>query len=154
VPVDDCSENVHAWPDCKTLTDCPAIVKVAVRAVTPAFAATPTVIVPLPDAAFGAGVAHASVLDAVHPQLRPFAVTPTVPVPPDGPNGPPSADVSSVTLHAAAACEIVNDWPPITIDPDRGVVAEFDGTLNNSVPGPVPDAPDSIVTQFGDAVVA
>jgi hypothetical protein len=111
-------------------------------------------IAPLPDAAFGAGVTQFTGLEAVHGQLLPLAVTPMVPAPPDRPNGLPSADVSSVTLHAAAACETLNDWPPTTIEPDRGVVAEFDVTLNSSVRGPVPDAPDSIVTQLGDEVVA
>lgn len=126
----------------------------AERSETEPFAATLIVIVPLPDDAFGAGVTQFTGLAAVHWQLLPFAVTPIVPLPPDRSNGLPSAEVSSVTLHAAAACDTLKDWPPTTIEPDRGVVAEFDVTLNSSVPGPVPDAPDSIVTQLGDEVVA
>ena len=117
-------------------------------------AATSIVIVPLPDEAFGAGVIQLTGLAAVHEQLLPLAVTPIVRVPPATANGVASADVSSVTLHAAAACDTSNDWPPTTIDPDRGVVAEFAETEKSNVPGPVPDDPDSIVSQLGDEVVA
>ena len=125
VPVDDCRANVHACPACDTETDCPAIATVVDRGGTPGFGAMASVTEPLPDDEPGANPAHVAPLVTVHAQLLPLVMTPMAPLPPAGPNGAPSADVSSVTLQAAAFCEIVNDCPPITIDPLRGSVAEL-----------------------------
>ena len=61
-----------------------------------------------------------ALLDAVHEQFAPLAVTPTVPLPPVVPYGLPSDTVLSVTLHASGSCVIWNGCPPITIVPERG----------------------------------
>ena len=87
----------------------------AVRDSTNRFAATPMLTVPLPDAAFGANVTQLALPDTDQAQLSPLAMTPIAPLPAPVPNGLPSAAVSSVTLQAAAPCEIVSVLPPTTI---------------------------------------
>jgi len=71
---------------------------------------------------------------AVQPHQDP-AVTAKLP--------PPAADGSQPVafglieyVQAAAACEIVNDWPPTEIDPVRAAPA-FASTVNVTVPLPV-----------------
>ena len=104
-PVADCRVNVHAVPDSWTPIDCPLMVNEATRLVTdPALDRTVTPIVPLPVPDAGMIVAHAESLDALQEQFDPFVVTPIKPVPPFGPNGLASRDVSIVALHASPSC--------------------------------------------------
>src|SRR3954452_19900466 len=79
---------------------------------------------------------------------------PTRPVPPAGPQGDPSLDVSSVTLQATASCVTWNVCPPIVRLPTRGTVVEFGLTPYTSVPDAEPDPPDVMETQLGTDVVS
>lgn len=154
LPPGDCSAYVHACPAWVTVTSWPPIENDALRGVVPGLAAIAMLTEPLPEDAFGCPVAQLALLVTTQPQLSPLVITPIVPTPPPAPNGLPSSEVSSVTLHAAAPCEMVSVWPPTTIDPDRGVVAEFGSTMKWSMPGPVREPPESTVTQLGAEVVA
>ena len=68
-------------PACVTLTLCPPMVSVALRALAALFAATVTVTVPLPLPLAGDTVAHAAFDEAVHAHPA-SAVTVTDEVPP------------------------------------------------------------------------
>jgi hypothetical protein len=127
--------NVHAGTAaCVTVYAWPPIVTVAVLA-APGFAATVTVALPVPVPLAGATVAHAALLDAVHPHVPSVAVTPTLDAPPAAATFADPAE--SVKPHGAAACVTVYAWPPIVT---VAVLAapRFAATVTSMLPVPVP----------------
>jgi len=132
------SEIVNVWP--------PAVI-VPVRA-APAFAPTlnATVPLPVPDPPLVIEI-HDAPADAVHAH-QVEVVTAKLPDPP-----PPSTDWLAGEMpyvHAAAACVMVNVWPPTVIVLLRAAPV-FAATLNAIVPLPVPDPPLAIETHDAPA---
>jgi len=105
-------------------------------------AAALNVTVPFPEpAAPPVMVIQSSLLTVVHVHET-GAVTAMLPVP------PVRASVWLVGLIwylQMTACDTVNVWPAMVIVPVRGADPELAGTVNCTVPFPVPDAPLLIV---------
>ena len=118
---------MQAAAACETVNVWPAIVMVPVRDEVFVFGAALKLTAPVPEPVVPpVRVIHAALAVAVHEQLAPV-VTLTEPVPPVAGTDP---DVEpSVKLHGAAACVIVNVWPPIMIVPVRGDEAVFAATV-------------------------
>src|SRR3954469_18095355 len=117
-PLSDPSSNVQGVPDWAMLIVWLPTVSVPVRPVADAaFEVIVTPMVPLPVPDVGDKLAHGMLLDALHEQFAPLAVTAIEPTPPFAPYGDPRADVSTVTLHASASCVMTNGWPPIVKAP-------------------------------------
>jgi hypothetical protein len=124
---------------CVTVNGWPAIVRVVERSVDPEFgdALNDTVPVPVPEAP-PVTVSHAALLEAVHAQPAPEA-TVTLPDPPVVPSACEVAD--SVGAHGTAACVTVTVCPAIVSVATRLSGPELAVALNETVPGPAPDAP-------------
>ena len=73
-------------------------------------------------------VSHAALDVAVHPQVVPFVVIDTLPVPPVAANVA-VAGASAVTAHAAASCVTVCTCAPAVIVAVRAEAFGFDATL-------------------------
>ena len=142
-------ENVHdaAGAACDTVTVCPPIVSVPVRA-APVLAATPndTVPLPVPDAPL-VTVSHAALAVAVHAHVPCEAVTVTEAGPPASATLWAAGAIVIVHGGGGAACVIVNVRPAAAIVATRDAVPVFAATVNATVPLPVPAAPDVIVIQ-------
>jgi hypothetical protein len=82
---------------------------------------------------------------AVHEQPA-GADTVTLPVPPVDVNV--RELLSIVTTHGVPAWLMVKVLPPIEIVPERAVELGFAATVNDTLPGPSPDAEPVIVIQF------
>jgi hypothetical protein len=139
--------TVHDAPACETENELPPIVSVPLRGEVLEFAETlyPTVPSPEslePDVIFS----HVLALEvAVHEQPA-GADTATVPVPPEVVKERELLPI--VTTHAVPAWLTVKVLPPIEIVPERGVELAFAATVNDTLPGPAPDAEPLIVIQF------
>ncbi len=138
LPVDDDSVIVQAGgaAACDTVYVCPPTITVAVRAV-PVFAATVTTTVPVPVPLAGATVAHAALLDAVHPHVDALAVTGTFNVPPVAPTLPVHDEIVKLQGGGAAAWDTVYVCPPIVTTAIRAAPA-FAATVTTTLPVPVP----------------
>jgi hypothetical protein len=121
------SDIVGPEPACVTTNDCPAIVIVPCRKLVAEFAAalydTDPEPVPLAPELI---VTKEAVVEAVHAQSLPLAVTVTVAFPPPAPG---LADVGDrVKEQVAAACVTVKEWPAIMSVPERDEVVELSAT--------------------------
>lgn len=148
---------MHVVPDWVIGNVWPATVRFVDREVDDdAFEFNVTLMVPLPVPDVGATVAHVLPLEVDHEQFGPFAIIPTVPTPPPTANGLPSREESTVTLHGVGSWLIVKGWPPIFSVPLRGSVVELAAMVNDSAtgPGPLPEAPEVGVIQFGPGTVS
>jgi len=89
-------------------------------------------------------VSHAALETAVQPQVVPFVVIDTLPVPPVAAKVA-VAGVSAMTAHAAASCVTVCTCAPAVIVAVREEAFGFEDTLYATVPlAPVPVPPEVI----------
>ena len=134
----------HAAPACVITKDCPATVNVVDREVLVVFAATeyPTEPLPVPDVAVE-NVTQLAGLCAVHAQPEP-AVMAMLPVPEV--DATEALDGEMLYPHPAA-CVMVTAWPATVSTPERDCEVAFVATEYDTVPDPVPLAPDVIDIQ-------
>jgi hypothetical protein len=133
--------GAHGAPACVTVKLLPPMVSVAVRAVVVGFAVKLYVTDPLPVPPV-LTVSHAALLLVLHAHPA-VAVTVTVPVPAVAAT---LAEVPEIVgAHGVPACVTVKVAPAIVNVPVRLVVPAFAATVNDTVPVPVPAAPELIV---------
>jgi hypothetical protein len=112
---------VQLLPGCVTLKVWPAIATVPVRWADPLLAAALTVVDPLPvPVAPVVTVSQVALLVALQPQVDSDAVTFVEALPPLAATDCAPGDKENE--HEPAAWLTVNVWPPIEIDPARGVL--------------------------------
>lgn len=152
----DCEVGVTVYPQLAgaawlTVTDCPAIVSVAVREAVVPLADAVIVTVPLPEPlAPPVMAAHAAPLLAV--QLHPAcAVTVTVSVPPAAAALRLVGDTAYA--HAWPAWVTVTVWPAIVKVPVREDVPALAAAAIDTVPPPLPLAPAVTLSQLALDIV-
>lgn len=128
---------------CVMVKVCPPAVIVPLRELVALFAATLKATVPLPEPlAPLVIVIHDALLVAVHVHPLPLVTV-------NDPVAPPETTLvetgESEYVQDAAACVIVNVWPPAVTVPVRAAVVAFAATLKPTVPLPEPLAPLVIV---------
>jgi hypothetical protein len=140
-------------PVCVTVKVWPAIVRVPVRVAVSGFAATEKSTVPLPvPLAPDVTVSHeGELLTAVQLQVEAEALTPTLPVPPAAVADMPLEPIRNEQV--VLVCVNVTVWPAIVMVAER-MAPLFAVADHATVPEPVPEAPDVMVSQdaFGTAV--
>jgi len=138
--------TAHAAAVCVTVWVCPPAVIVAERVDAFGFADAEYAIVPLDPVPVAPEVitSHAALDSAVQPQVEPFVVTATLPLPPAAAIVAVAGE-SAVTAHAAADCVTAWVCPPAVIVALRSLAFGFAETLYSIVPElPVPEAPEVI----------
>jgi len=140
--------TAHAAADCVTECTSPPAVIVALRPTASLFAETEYAIVPLAPVPVPPEVitSHAALDVAVQPQVVPFVVTVTLPLPPVAPKLA-VAGVRALTAHAAADCVTVCTCAPAVIVAVREAAFGFDDAEYSTVPvAPVPVPPEVITS--------
>jgi hypothetical protein len=107
---------------------CPATIKVPRRDAGKMFPATEKVTAPLPEPlAPEVMFSQPELLEAVQPQAGALAATPIVLLTlPDA--GNTGLSLVMLKLHDTPAWVTWNGWPPMSIEPERGVVLELGAT--------------------------